>query len=223
MSNLLKFAIAILFTTFVSPMYSQVTKSLRLGANFSSQKMEFQGSEFQGYEAPNTKILPGFNVGMLVDIEVNEIFSVETGMLLSSKGYRIIESEEGMSYKERHHMFYFDVPINAKYTLEQNNYNLFVTAGPYLAVGFFGKGVEISNDGEEETTKVIDYLWGKEEEYDQKRLDVGINIGAGLEIGPLIIGVNYGHGLMNISKFDELSVKNRVFSISIGTFISQMR
>jgi hypothetical protein len=49
-----------------------------------------------------------------------------------------------------------------------------------------------------------------------KRLDYGANFGAGIEIGAVQIGANYGLGLANISNDPDETMKNGVLSFTVA-------
>ncbi len=51
-----------------------------------------------------------------------------------------------------------------------------------------------------------------------KRMDFGINVGAGIELGSIGIGVQYGVGLNRLSTMgiDDENNRNRVLSLSVS-------
>ena len=214
MKNLSKLLMILSLCAFTTQSLAQVTFGLRIGANFSKQLYQFDGED--AYD--DMKMQPGGNLGFVLDIEVNEPFSIETGMILNTKGYKRKYSEYDLDVKEFNYLVYIDIPINAKYTFDLGGPKFYLTAGPYLAYGIFGKGGAIVDDGNTKETSEWDFSWGKEEELSHKRLDFGLGIGGGFQFGGFVIGANYGIGLKNISMFSDNDVvtKNRFLSISIG-------
>jgi hypothetical protein len=49
-------------------------------------------------------------------------------------------------------------------------------------------------------------------------MDLGINMGVGMEMDAIIVRIQYGYGLTNITKggLNSDDIKNRVISFSIG-------
>jgi hypothetical protein len=169
----------------------------------------------------NLKWQPGFHIGGLVDFPVAEKISFETGLLFSTKGTRIKENVEdsGISYAydARATAMYLDVPLNARTTFDVGAIKVYGTFGPYLGFGLAGKNkIERSLNGET-IKESVDLTWGSDSG-NLKRLDAGLNIGAGVEFNSMLIGINYGHGLANIlsNNSSDLKVKNRVLAISAG-------
>jgi hypothetical protein len=210
MKNLSKLLVLLLLAITIQS-NAQVAFGLRIGANFSKQLLQFDGEDM----VDDMKMLPGGNLGFVLDIAVNEPFSIETGMLLNTKGYKVKRDD----YKEFNYLVYIDVPINAKYTFDLGGPKFYLTAGPYLSYGVFGKGASVDESSGEKITGEWDYTWGKEEDLSHKRLDIGLAFGGGFQFGGFVIGANYGLGLRNISMLSDYDVvtKNRFLSISIGT------
>ena len=87
----------------------------------------------------------------------------------------------------------------------------YVEAGPYVGFGLYGRSwLTLGNDDESDEIN-----WGSEPG-ELKRLDFGLNFGAGVELGRVILGASYGLGLADISNFDSSSIKNRVIRITLG-------
>jgi len=218
MKKITNFLIVLTILAFANQAAAQVAFGLRIGTNFSKQKFEIPGTTSDDYK--DMKMLPGANPGFVLDITVSEPFSIETGLLLNTKGYKIKYAESDSTYKEYDYLAYIDLPINAKYTFDLGGPKFYLTAGPYFAFGIFGKGAYIATKGNKDYTGEYDYEWGDDElTSDYKRLDIGLSFGAGFQFGSFVIGANYGLGLKNISPLADydISKKNRFLSISIGT------
>lgn len=215
MKNFSKLLFVLLLLAITSQSFAQVNFGLRIGTNFSKQKYQIDGTDF----ANNMKMLPGGNLGFILDIPVNESFSIETGLLLNTKGYKTKETDGDDKAVSLNYLAYIDLPINAKYTFDLGGPKFFVTGGPYLAFAVFGKGIDIAEvDGQKETAE-RDYNIGNDELLDDyKRLDIGFNVGGGFQFGSFVVGATYGFGLLNISPQADYDfvTKNRVLSISIG-------
>ncbi|WP_221389731.1 porin family protein [Dyadobacter sp. NIV53] len=204
----------LLVLTLATKSFAQ-TFSLRSGLNLST--MQFKDDQ---NESDILKLKPGFHVDALVEFPIAKNFSFETGLLFSMKGTRIDEKLEAgnVTYhlKTRTTLMYLDIPLNAKTIFSVGQIKVYGTLGPYVGIGLAGKNkIEETINGEK-TTENVDAKWGKDG--DLKRLDFGLAVGAGVEINALLIGVNYGYGLANISSYTDggLKMKNRVLGISIG-------
>lgn len=207
-----KTALLLILLTIIFSSQNTFSQGVRIGMNFSKQNLEFDGEKMD-----EIKNLPGINLGFLKEFELKNGFSIESGLILNTKGYKVKESSEGIDTKEYHYLVYADVPVHGKYTFETGGPNIYIEAGPYFGIGIFGKGAIIQDDGTQKETFEIDYTWDSDEPDSHKRLDIGFDIGAGFEFGSFVMGAKYGIGLKNISTIDMLSVKNRVLSVSIGT------
>lgn len=165
------------------------------------------------------KMKPGFHLGATAEMPINEMFSFETGLLLSTKGTKMSEEEDGDKYEGKINLMYLDIPLNAKASFDIGGAKLYGTFGPYIGMGLSGKiKSEVTYNGETETDEET-VEWGSDEEEDDlKRLDFGLAVGGGVEIKSFQIGLTYGLGLANISSDTEYGMKisNRVLGISVG-------
>lgn len=157
-------------------------------------------------KAEGTKALPGFNLGVGMDYGFSENWSLQSGLMISSKGYKVKEGE----YKETTRPIYLDIPILAAYKFNiSDNTKFVINAGPYLAFGLGGKN---KVDGIDESEKVFgDNGWN--------RFDLGIQYGVGLEISEhYLVNLTGQNGF--ICPWDteegEDKCKNMTFSIGVG-------
>lgn len=141
--------------------FSQVKWDARFGVNFSNVTKDKE-----------SKALPGFLLGVGMDYGFTENWSLQSGLMFSSKGYKY--KEEG--FKETIRPIYLDIPILAAYKVDiADNMKFVVNAGPYLAFGLGGKDKEHWDGGESYKLFKGEYGW--------KRFDLGIQYGVGLELG----------------------------------------
>jgi opacity protein-like surface antigen len=159
----------------------------------------------------DNKMKPGFHLGVTAEIPFEEMFSFETGLLFTQKGYKYESSFMGTTYEGTLNLNYIEIPLNGKVSYDMGSAKIYGLIGPYVGFGLSGK---YKNDDED--SKVD---WGSDEDEDDfKRLDFGLNVGAGVEIDALTVGISYGLGLANISPYSDggYKVNNRVLAISIG-------
>ena len=133
-----KFLMTAVLGMFALAGFSQVKWDAKFGMNFSNMT-----------KAEGTKALPGFNLGVGMDYGFSENWSLQSGLMISSKGYKVKEGE----YKETTRPIYLDIPILAAYKFNiSDNTKFVINAGPYLA---FGLGGKYKIDGVDESEKVF--------------------------------------------------------------------
>lgn len=175
---------------------------LKAGLNFS--KINNKYAAFDNAFEPRI----GFHVGPTIELPISKIISIESALLLSTKGYR-----QDLSYVAVHtevNLLYLDFPIVGKATFDVKAIKMFGTIGPYIGYGLSG---EIISDDEREKVK-----FGSNAEDDFKNMDFGLAIGTGIEVKSIQISLTYNAGLANISNTnnEDAKIKNQVYSISIG-------
>lgn len=183
----------------------------------------------------------GFHFGVVSDIPIaNSLFTFQPGVFITSKGaYTTAHTIEDktinpgatmQTYRADVRPLYLEVPLNLVVKIPvSNRARLFIGAGPYAAMGIGGKvsGTRSTNGAVESYDRKIifkdaspyDVRSEDNNVYKLNRFDVGINALAGIEVGRLLIGANYGYGFSNVNAYHENdydSNKNRVVSISLG-------
>lgn len=215
--------------------------SLRGGFNLSNMLIK---SDF-GSQSDDYKARPGFHFGGIVNFPLSNNFSIETGILFTTKGYRqnlefptpsdsdqlIIDDEFQEStitteFKIRMNLSYIDLPLAGKMVYDLKDVKIYGLVGPYLGYGVSGQlsGEEIEN-GEIVNEETQDIEWGTSNGF--KRFDYGLYMGAGIEINNFQIGINYSWGLANINNGPDNSSnqvhRNRALGlVSIGYRIGEL-
>jgi hypothetical protein len=207
-----------------TPMISQAQEvSLVGGMNFSSLLIRDDDEVIT--DEPEVKSRFGGHVGALVDVKISGGLSLETGLLLSTKGNRFKEKEDGDKYLVRANIAYLELPITAKYGFTiKEKFKVYGIAGPVLGFALRGVYKDIAiEDGEKDFEGYNLSIGNDPTDDDIKRLDFGIMVGAGVQYDRFRLGMFYNHGLMNISPFDENGYreKNRAFGISFGYVLNK--
>jgi hypothetical protein len=220
MKDLKRFIIAVFIISLASVSFAQ-TFGVKAGLNLSNMLMKDDNTTF----STDFMMNPGFHVGGTVEFPIGGIFSIEPGLMFSTKGYKDEYKEDihqiGITeYKTTLNLYYIDVPVYAKATFDVgDNVKLYGGLGPYLGVGLWGKmNNEVTFDGITDTSNE-DVKWGTDAENDHfKRVDFGLNAGAGVAFYSILIEVSYGYGLINICPYTDNGFKtnNRVLGISAG-------
>ena len=116
--------------------FSQMRYGLKVGANFANINQKFT---LAGFEIA-TKIRLAYNIGAILEYELNEDISLQSGLQLTNKGYSL-DLEDGLSTGQsvdgynRYSITYLEVPINIAYKIR----NFQIIAGPYISFGISGK------------------------------------------------------------------------------------
>jgi len=219
MKNGIKLSICFVIYLHISLASYAQTVGLRAGMSLTNMSMKYDDESM----SDDFKYKPGFLVGTTVDFPVSPVFAIETGLLFSSKGFKMEESDtymnETMEYKSKLNLIYLDVPITLLGRLNiGDKTNLFLSTGPYLGFGLEGKAkTEITSNGQTEKVENDIKFGSDESEDDLKRFDYGLVFGGGIEYGVFQFGVYYEHGLANLSiaSDDNLKIRNKALNIAV--------
>lgn len=217
MKYFLTVSIVILSLVLVNKNYAQTLK-VKAGLNLS--KMYFKDND-RAYNS-DIKLNPGFLIGPSTEFKINNSFTFETGLLLSTKGYKYNNNfdSDGISVTEKDitNLYYIDIPINFNAKFPIGNVKVYGLLGPYIGIGVIGKSKKEISYLKESTITKTKLKWGSGITNSYKRLDYGITIGTGVEIKALQIGISYALGLANIASTTNNGYKanNRVISLSLG-------
>ncbi len=187
----------------------------------------------------NNNLLTTFNAGILGRFNLSDALDLETGLLLDGRGSKtnnyLTSSTDDNYKKAKFNPLYLEVPLNlvVRFPLEKKT-NVFINAGPYVAMGIAGKSkIETKVFGQTTTSTSnikftsTDPTADNQASYDRlKRFDYGVNVGAGVDLGKLLLKVNYGLGLEKINSTQtnntaDAKNKYRTLSISLGIPISE--
>lgn len=196
-----KFLMTAVLGMFALAGFSQVKWDAKLGMNFSNIT-----------KVDNTKALPGFQLGVGMDYGFSESWSLQSGLIISSKGYKY-DAEDAHDYSFKARPIYLDIPILAAYKFNiSDNTKFVINAGPYLAFGLGGK----CKYDEGEDSKLFKGEDGDDAE--MKRFDLGIQYGVGLEINEhYLVNLTGQNGFISPNNWDEgKDYKNMTFSIGVG-------
>ena len=184
-------------------------------------------------QTEKNNILPSFNLGILGRLELDPMFDLESGVLLTGHGSKAETYFTNSDYnKSRFNPLYIQVPLNAvvKIPLDKGS-NIFFNAGPYAAIGIGGKskteskiGPLVSNSEKTIQFSNDDPFTSQQEDagYNKlKRFDFGLNFGGGFQFKHVILKANYGLGLAKINSTESNNTANdknkyRTLSFSVG-------
>jgi hypothetical protein len=197
-----KFIYAILFV-FLGYVANAQRLGIKGGINFANVTAKMSGASM------SPKSLTGFHVGGVADFDLKNNLAFNTGLLYTVKGFSGEDTESG---KLKESLNYLEVPLNLAYKIPiKDQSKFFIQAGPYLAFGLNAK----ETVGSESQS-------GSFKDAGVKSLDYGLGLGAGVELGSFVAGIQYQLGLADIN--DEsgvpMTLKNKVFQISLAYMFS---
>jgi hypothetical protein len=214
--------------------HAQLQFGPKLGLNLANCAFNFKESDWE----PETKMRLAFAIGGVIDYGFSDAFSLQSGLMFSSKGFSYDLDEMGyetITYDGYYRAIlnYLELPITVAYKIK----GFQIYAGPYVAFGIGGKDkwdYTYTINGAEETNKDDMKLKPKmgevkdgdlaDDEGAYSGLDYGLNFGLGYQIKSILINAGYSLGLGNInpgyegSENDRSDSKysNRVISISVS-------
>lgn len=223
MKNLSKLAFIFLLISIASDSFGQ-TFGVKGGVNFSNMLI----TESELYLPYNTNVADpkmniGFHIGGTIVYPVTTMFSLESGLFLTTLGTKLTTEEpfgaSTLVTKSKHNLYYLSIPLVVKVPFSIKGLDFYGSAGGYAGFGLIGTADTISTfDGKEETTKGK-ISWGSEQGVDDlKRFDYGLTFEVGIKYSVFQAGIFYNLGLANISSDSEIGsvAKNRVFGVSVG-------
>jgi hypothetical protein len=233
MKNILKCTTILALALLSISSYGQINFGVKAGLNVTTIGQNFDDDDLEMETRP--RLL--FTLGGLADISFSDMISLQPGLNFSLKGFGVDVKDEYDADKgyDRYTVGYLEIPINV--ALKFGGFQAF--AGPYIGVGLFGKNKwDVSGDGWDDSGDAdIVLVTGKatpeqmmDDELVIRRIDYGINLGAGYKLGPVLVGANLAWGLANLTPdvedagdYDPKDYKttNRTISITATYFFGK--
>lgn len=208
------------------------------------------GLSYSNLSNSHGKFKLGFSGGVGFNFPVKHNFSIQPELSFIQKGTRIKYNSKEKFRKEvfftsvdnKLAINYLEIPVLAKFTFASQN-KFQVVAGPSLGVGLGGRfkgyyhyvktfdgGVIFSGsakyDGTIEFRKYSGEDVGYEQGYIRHRLDIGIQMGAGVVLAEkIMIDLRYGVGLINLAQPGDGvdgggTTKNSSLQLTVGIPLS---
>lgn len=171
------------------------------------------------------KFTPGINIGGTVEYQFGKAGFLSSGLLLSQKGFankseydfRIDFNngtviEESGKYNVKKKSYYLELPVFVGYKFHISEMvSLKLSAGPYVAVGLWGK-VKDKNDSANDFSLYKD---GYGEDF--RRFDYGLGANLSVELAKHYqIGFGCDMGLRKTEKNGYMGSRNQNMTISFG-------
>lgn len=192
-NDMKKGLIFVLFALVSIVSYSQISWNAKVGMNMSNYTGDM-----------DTSMKIGFNVGVGMEYQFTEMWSLQPSLMFTTKGAKMDEGEVDITLNP----MYIELPVlaAARFAIADNQ-NIVVKAGPYFAYGVAGKvkaeagGVSVKKD-----------VFGDE---GLDRFDAGLGVGVAYEINKFFIDLTGEFGLTKLGNDDD-APKNMNFSIGVG-------
>jgi hypothetical protein len=200
------FFIALAFNT--NPCSSQARFGPKVGLNFSKL------ANSSDYVIGNQQIYNGYHFGAISEFRLYGQLFLQPGILITNKGSKYLIGNDtgggttGYSYFQ-FYTFNADIPLNLKYNFNPGSYRIIFTAGPQIGFGLSGKWTASNR-----TSSKVHF--GNDPNDDLKRVDAGLNLGVGLEVGRIQFSTQYYMGLRSLSPTILNSKEQRFKMLSIS-------
>jgi hypothetical protein len=209
--------------------YPIFTFGPEIGLQMSNWSAFDNGGEFSG------AVKPGLRAGVVADLALNDVVSLQSGVLFSRKAYitdqqlnRVISR---IHYVDQSHSYltinYFEIPLTLQYKFDVGPVKgLFAGMGFYTGIAF-GGDVETRMRRYKENTGVLveastierDLLVGRERGDDVTSLDIGLNVNAGYMVtDKTFVRAHTGIGLKNLAaRANSMNaLRNFSFGLTVG-------
>lgn len=182
----------------------------------------------------DAKMLTSFQVGIIGDLSIADIVSLQPGILVTGKGTKSQDGDpsDANYFRATTNPIYIEIPVNLVFKGPIGpGTKFFAGAGPYIAIGIAGKnktegkflGAAFSSENDiewsDDDPTTLDYEEGAGFGI-MKRFDYGLNGTAGFDTKNIVLSVNYGLGLAKLQSGSNSSEddnnKHRVLSFTIG-------
>lgn len=182
---------------------------IKAGINYSGVYKEvYMFSENSSKIEP----IPGFQIGLAGEVQINKFIRIESELIISSKGYLLKPLFNSPDvYKITYMPIYLEFPVHFKIVQNIKKFKLYELIGPYFGVAIGG------------TIKYehLDFASGvtntEKDNYTRHRsalFDIGLNAGIGVEVR----NYNFEFRYQFTSLFCKCNISNqtRVLSLSMG-------
>lgn len=188
----------------VTAVSAQVSLGIKGGVNMSNFVYDDEVND------KNPKI--GFNIGLAADVDFAPNMALQTGLFLSTKGFKTVNDAIDVEYTEN--LMYLQLPLHLAYKVDVTPGSRIVFhAGPYAAYGVGGsRKAKVGNlSGEWDVDKIFGDANGQ-----YKPFDAGLGLGVGAEMGAFLLDLGWDMGMVNISNRDNGNTKNQNAYLSVG-------
>ncbi len=189
-------SISFVFIASFIPCQAQETKTMQVGV-----KGGLNISNLYTSDGSSSDMLAGFNVGVFTKMPVTNSIAFQPEINLSTKGASVTYNNLFVDGTAKFNLTYIEVPFLCVLNVTRL---VNLQFGPYVAYLIDGKVTNVANVtlfNFEQNMNVNDY----------NRLDAGIVLGAGLDVGSVTMGARYNYGLTKVGKTSSFLGTNSTF------------
>ncbi|MGO3183744.1 MAG: porin family protein [Aequorivita sp.] len=191
-------AITLIFLISTASTSQNVQYGVKAGMNIS----KLSGNSNDPFSRYDGKV--GFHLGGIIELALNEKFSIQPELLYSYQGTDINYGERVVRLNN------LQLPIIGKYYIVKG---LSAEVGPVFSYLLSAKYVAtLTSQGGRQTIDITD---------NYKSVDIALGLGASYRLkSDLFFGLRYNFGLLNINDADvnNAKVRSNVFQLSVGYF-----
>jgi hypothetical protein len=181
---LISISFMMVFTSF-NLCQAQEIKSLQVGV-----KGGLNLSNLYTSDATSSDMIAGFNLGVFTKLPVTNMLAFQPEIYVSTKGASITYNNLFVDGTAKFNLTYIEVPFLCVVNVTRL---VNIQFGPYVAYLVDGKVTNVANINLfnfEQNINVNDY----------NRLDAGLVLGAGFDVGSITMGARYNYGMTKVGK-----------------------
>ena len=179
----------LLISMAIMPLHAQETKSIQFGV-----KGGLNLSSLNSSDGSTSDMLLGFNLGVFNKLPITSFLAVQPEFYVTTKGSQVTYNNLFVDGTAKFNLTYLEIPLLCVVNVTKL---LNVQFGPYAAYMIDGKVTNVGNVNLfnfEQNINVNDY----------NRIDAGVVLGAGLEVGKITMGARYNLGMTKVGKTNTL-------------------
>jgi len=173
----------------ILPLQAQETKSMQFGI-----KGGLNLSSLNSSDGSTSDMLLGFNLGVFNKLPITSFLAIQPEFYVTTKGSQVTYNNLFVDGTAKFNLTYLEIPVLCVVNVTKL---LNVQFGPYAAYMIDGKVTNVGNVNLfnfEQNINVNDY----------NRIDAGVVLGAGLEVGNITMGARYNLGMTKVGKTKTL-------------------
>ncbi len=191
---------------------AQTATGFQAGMNLSNIEVKSQG------EKAETKLLPGFNAGLFLDIHLSKHLTIQPGLNYVQKGSLENYSSPMGNEEIKIKLHCLEIPVNLVYYTKPESKGFFIGGGPAFSLTMGGKMKY--NDGIDDVSEKLNI--GSGDDDDIKAADIGANILAGYVFNNgLFVSFTGNVGLINLSNFPDAQLRNNYIALKVGFLLNK--
>lgn len=209
---------------FLTGLYTSSIAQIGIKAGVNLATLVFENEE-QNFENLSDNSITGFLAGVFIPIPISKNFEIQPELLFIQKGNKSSYDVSLLAQKVESRTFYnyLEVPLIAKVIFGPEIARIYVSGGGFAGLSLNGKEeLETTNTTTNTTVETVrEFDFSDEDE--RKRLNYGASLGAGVNLGKLVIDLRYTIGLNNLLDNDannnndnNLELMTRGLAASVG-------